>query len=227
MKVENPKIIFNQRMSWSFLADALSLLWLGTALHALLVQWYYGQTTRIDISSGLEALALPFHALWIAAIVLAHSEEEVSTDDHINGRLEQSHHRCWTRRILSFPPLLALGDISLSVYCLHLPVLYVYASLYAWVTTNNGYLYDSMEDIDMRVSIPWYRAPLQWILILWVSSMTFTWYEAPLRKWLVSAKNGPGILSQSVATIHSGAESQALLASSESSVKANQRYDRT
>lgn len=158
---------------WGVLTDALSVVLLATAVQAPLVQWYYGVEMRTDISIGLEALLLPLHAVWLAGIVLAYYPT--------GGGESHAYRECWTRRALSFKPLLALGDVSLVLYCLHLVVLFFYASIYAYVTTGDWHLVPTIDDYTMRVQVPYWHAPAHWALVVSASFLVSRFYEAPAR----------------------------------------------
>jgi len=166
---------------WGGMVDALSFVLLITAIQAPFIQWYYGADgteMRSYISIGLEALLLPVHAMWLAGIVLAYHPTS-----------EGSYRECWTRRILSFKPLLALGDVSLVLYCLHLVVLFFYAAVYAYVTTGDWHLMPSVYDYTLRVQVPYWHAPLHWVLVVTVSFMVSKHFEAPARARLAGSRN--------------------------------------
>uniref|UniRef100_A0A6U3NN02 Acyltransferase 3 domain-containing protein n=1 Tax=Ditylum brightwellii TaxID=49249 RepID=A0A6U3NN02_9STRA len=165
----------NHRLFGS-LTDTLSFLLLLTAIQAPIVQWYYGLEIRSSISIGLEAWLLPIHALWLAGIVLAYNQEEE----------ELERCSCWTRRVLSFPLLLALGDVSLVLYCIHLVILFLYTSTYAYLTTGDARIAPSIVDYTLRVQTPWWHAPIHWILVISASFAVSKWFEAPLRKRIVA-----------------------------------------
>ena len=166
---------------WATVTDALSVLFAFTAIQAPIVQWYYGMDIRLDLSIGLEAWLLPLHALWLAGMVLAYRRPQC---DRGPGSHSVRHRTCWTRRVLSFKPLCALGDISLVLYCLHYTVLLLYTSTYSYYITGDWRLKTTMDDLTFRVLAPWWHAPIQWAFVVAVSFAVSTWVEAPLRRML-------------------------------------------
>jgi len=162
------------RNRWAIVTDLLSLFLLATAVQAPVRQWMNGTSARLDDSIGMEAVFLPLHALWLAGMVLAY-------------RPEEPERVCCTRVVLSARLLLALGDISLVLYCVHIPVLFAYSMVFAYVTTGDWHLAPTIADYDLRVKAPWWHAPFQWILVLAVSFLVARWFEAPMRNWLSAA----------------------------------------
>ena len=92
----------------------MSLVLLGTAMQAPLVQTYYGTETRIVVAMALEAILIPLYALWLAGVVLA-CFPPMDNNNDTDG--SSSDSPCWTRRLLSLKPLVVQGDASLTIYC--------------------------------------------------------------------------------------------------------------
>ena len=167
---------------WATVTDALSVMLVFTAVQAPIVQWYYGTEIRSDVSIGLEAWLLPLHATWLAGMVLAYrSPQSTSNSDSEFQRI------CWTRRVLSFKPLVALGEISLVLYCLHCTVMFFYTSTYAYIVTGDWRIPHNMADVSLRVQSPWWHAPFQWALVIVVSFAVSRWFEEPLRRMLAGS----------------------------------------
>lgn len=192
-----------ERLSWGYMTDILSLVLVGTAIQAPIVQWYCGSDVRSSVSVALEAWLLPLHAAWLGGILLSYKPMDVgdvesqhgALSNNINDESNNGTHKkkqCWTRRVLSFQPLIALGDISLVLYCLHLVVMFLYTSTYAYISTGSRYIWRQLADTTMLVQVPWYHAPIQWFLILAVTFAVSKWYEAPLRRILSGGSNRGG-----------------------------------
>jgi len=156
----------------------MSLVLLGTAMQAPLVQTYYGTETRIVVAMALEAILIPLYALWLAGVVLA-CFPPMDNNNDTDG--SSSDSPCWTRRLLSLKPLVVQGDASLTIYCPHLVILSFYTMVLAYVTTGDWRFARTMNDFVLRVQASGWHAPIQWVLVLAVSK----WYESPLRKLLV------------------------------------------
>lgn len=178
--------------AWSIRTDCISVVLVGTAIQAPIVQVYYGTDTRTAISIAFEAILVPLYALWLAGMVLAYNDEDPS------GGSDSSNNRpcCWTRRVLSWKPLVVLGDASLTIYCLHLVVLFCYTMVLAYLTTGNFRLAPTIDNYQLRVQAAWWHAPIQWILVLAVSIAVSKWYEAPLRKLLVARRRNTATTKQ-------------------------------
>lgn len=174
------------RAFWSTTTDTLSVVLIATAVQAPILQWYYGTEVRSDVSIMLEAWLLPLHAAWLAGMVLAYQGSDIGDVESQHSVSTDNYRKCWTRQVLSFKPLIALGDVSLVLYCLHLVVLFLYASTYAYITTGDRQIAPSIFDYTLKVQIPWWHAPIQWFLVILVSFAVSKWFEAPLRKILSS-----------------------------------------
>ena len=162
--------------AWARRADLGSVVLLATALQAPVVEAYFGGAARVTVSIALEAVLLPVHAAWLAAIVLAHA----------------ARRPCRTRRALSLPGLVALGDASLAMYCLHLVVLFGYTMALAYAKTGDWRLVPTAEDWELRVRAGVWHAPLQWLLVVGVSVGASRWFEAPMRQRLAGLGRGRG-----------------------------------
>eukprot|EP00465_Bigelowiella_longifila_P007080 CAMPEP_0185276278 /NCGR_PEP_ID=MMETSP1359-20130426/55860_1 /TAXON_ID=552665 /ORGANISM="Bigelowiella longifila, Strain CCMP242" /LENGTH=414 /DNA_ID=CAMNT_0027869897 /DNA_START=125 /DNA_END=1369 /DNA_ORIENTATION=- len=169
---------------WSLCADWLSVFLLATALLSPLIRAYFGTSARDMASIGLEAFLLPLHALWLAAIVFAYHRRPEQGD--VGRWRRRPLGRCYTREVLSWKPLVFLGDISLAIYCLHIPVLFVYTMAVAYVATGDWRLTTSIDDVDLRVRASYIHMPLQWSLVLAVSFAANKLFEQPLRKLIIS-----------------------------------------
>eukprot|EP00756_Hemistasia_phaeocysticola_P013210 Hpha_TRINITY_DN15257_c0_g1::TRINITY_DN15257_c0_g1_i3::g.65124::m.65124 len=188
---------------WGVLTDVLSLLLLVTAVQAPVVEWFKPAKdgdfpVRGEVSIGLEALLVPLHCLWLAGMVLSHpSDLPPATEPRV----------CWTRGALSARPLLAVGEVSLCLYCIHCVVLQFYGGAYAYFTTGSPYLTSSFTDFAFRVKVPWYHAPVQWVLVVGLSFAVSKWFEAPARRML--AGGGAKVVADAEASALLSAESGA------------------
>uniref|UniRef100_A0A0G4HYI3 Acyltransferase 3 domain-containing protein n=1 Tax=Chromera velia CCMP2878 TaxID=1169474 RepID=A0A0G4HYI3_9ALVE len=166
---------------WAWTTDFLSFILLLTALQAPLVQLYFEPDVRSEVSIVLEALLLPVHLLWLAGFVLSFVPRESETIVRTES---------WTCTVLSWGPLVALGDISLVIYCLHLVVFFLYNSFVAFLTTGDPRLVPGFDAWVLRVLVPWYHMPLQWVLVVGFSLGVSRGVEAPLRRWLSGDRKG-------------------------------------
>ncbi len=179
LDIERPLI---STLTWAIITDAISIILLLTAIQAPIVQWYYGTEVRSIISIGLEAIFLPIHILWLAGIVLSYDDNDngIGTDSRTETTV------CWTRRALSFKPLISLGNISLVLYCFHIDVLFLYNGVYAYLKYGHWKIIQS--DYSVSVFVPWWQALIQWALVISVSYLISEWFESPLRHILSKQK---------------------------------------
>ena len=166
---------------WPLVADVLSFILLLTAIQSPIVQHYYGTEMRMIVSVALQALLMPLHAVWLAAIVLAYNDKS-------NDNEQRQTTTCWTRQFLSLQPLVALGDVSLVLYCLHIDVMFFYSAVYAYMTSTDHDWHLADQDYGtLQVQVPFFwHAPVQWALVLLVSFAVSHYFEAPLRKMMVA-----------------------------------------
>lgn len=179
--------------SWAVITDIFSLLLLATAIQAPIAQVLYGSVIRIDISIALEALLLPVHAVWLAGIVLSFPLTVESPDSDVGSTshsiaVTHARRECWTRHFLSLKPIVALGEVSVVIYCLHLVVLFIYTATLAFVHTGDWRVIPAIDNYELSTLAPWWHAPAQWALVTTASFATSRWFEAPLRRLLVGIK---------------------------------------
>ncbi|MDA8586936.1 acyltransferase [Rhodobacteraceae bacterium] len=84
--------------------------------------------------------------------------------------------RLWVGRNMILDRLAAFGDLSYSIYLIHLPLLMLISIGMAGLGLDRGLLSGNVTAMLVYLGIT-----------IWVSHLSLTWFEAPARRWLRSA----------------------------------------
>lgn len=84
----------------------------------------------------------------------------------------------WTRTILNNRVCTYLGDISYSIYMVHIPIM----GSFLLYSIMNGQTDMQTPDIDLKTK--WVAASVFMLLLIGIASLTYRFIEKPMRRWL-------------------------------------------
>ena len=146
--------------------DILSFILLLMAVQASIVNYLFGVLVIVsEVSIALQALLLPLHVTWLAGIVLAYTPT-LNGSNIVDNQQGVKPVTCWTPKVLLFPPLVAMGEILLILYSLHMTILFYYMAIWNWMRHGEWYIIDSDYNFTVDKLSWWQHAPIHWALVV-------------------------------------------------------------